>query len=69
MTKVLLVRHAEPIISGESRGAKWPLTEQGRNEASALGARFTKWSPEVIWTSPERRARETAVRHLSICGG
>jgi broad specificity phosphatase PhoE len=60
VTKVLLVRHAEPFISGGTRGADWPLTERGRSEASALGTRLSEWLPAVIWTSPARRARETA---------
>jgi broad specificity phosphatase PhoE len=60
VTKVLLVRHAEPFMSGETPGANWPLTERGRSEASALGTGLSEWPPAVIWTSPVRRARETA---------
>jgi broad specificity phosphatase PhoE len=40
--------------------AEWPLTETGRMDASGLGARLATRLPTVIWTSPERRARETA---------
>jgi broad specificity phosphatase PhoE len=47
-------------MSGETPGAEWPLTEQGRIEARGLGAQFADWPPAVIWTSPEHRARETA---------
>jgi broad specificity phosphatase PhoE len=60
VTKVLLVRHAEPLMSGGSPAAAWPLTEEGRSEARALGTRLADRRPAVIWTSPERRARETA---------
>jgi broad specificity phosphatase PhoE len=60
VTKVLLVRHAEPFMFGETPGAERPLTEKGRNEAIALGIRFAHRPLAVIWTSPERRARETA---------
>jgi broad specificity phosphatase PhoE len=60
VTQVLLVRHAEPFMSGETPGAERPLTEKGRNEARALGTRFANRPLAVIWTSPERRARETA---------
>ena len=47
-------------MSGETPGAEWPLTEKGSREASALGTCFASWPLAVIWTSPERRARETA---------
>jgi broad specificity phosphatase PhoE len=60
VTKVLLVRHAEPLMRGEMPGTEWPLTETGRMDASELGARLATRPPTVIWTSPERRARETA---------
>ncbi len=58
--KVLLVRHSEPLVSEETPGAEWPLTSRGSDEARALGAHLADWRPAVIWTSPERRARETA---------
>jgi hypothetical protein len=60
VTKVLLVRHAEPFMSGETPGAERPLTEKGRNEAIALGTCFADRPLAVIWTSPERSARGTA---------
>jgi broad specificity phosphatase PhoE len=47
-------------MSGTTPGVEWPLTEKGRGEASRLGARVATRRPTVIWTSPERRARETA---------
>jgi broad specificity phosphatase PhoE len=58
--KLLLVRHAEPLMRAEMPGAEWPLTETGRMDANGLGARLATKPPTVIWTSPERRARETA---------
>jgi broad specificity phosphatase PhoE len=61
MTKVLLVRHAQPLLDGDTPGAEWPLTENGKNAAIAFGQRIAGRSPhEVVWTSPERRAIETA---------
>jgi probable phosphoglycerate mutase len=62
VTKVLFVRHAEPFVSGETSGAEWPLTARGSNEARALGTRLAHWPAVAIWTSPERRARETAAQ-------
>ena len=48
-------------MSGDAPGAEWPLTEKGRGDSRALGSRLANRSVEAtIWTSPERRARETA---------
>jgi broad specificity phosphatase PhoE len=45
----------------ETPGAEWPLTEKGRSDACVLGTRLAGRSANtVVWTSPERRARETA---------
>jgi broad specificity phosphatase PhoE len=61
VTQLVLVRHAEPLMAGETPGAEWPLTEKGRNDAGVLGTRLAGRSAStVVWTSPERRARETA---------
>ena len=61
VTQLLLVRHAEPCKSGYTPGAEWPLTDKGRNDATALGANLAgRPSGTIVWTSPERRARETA---------
>ena len=61
VSPVILIRHAEPLVAGETPGARWPLTEQGRNDASVLGTSLAgRSASSVVWTSPERRARETA---------
>ena len=61
VTQLVLVRHAEPLMVGEPPGAEWPLTEKGRSDATVLGTRLAGRSANTaVWTSPERRARETA---------
>ena len=63
MTRLLLLRHAEPLVSGEIPAARWPLSARGLDDAAAVGARLAEGSrPTVVWTSPERKARETAAR-------
>jgi broad specificity phosphatase PhoE len=48
-------------MSGETPGGEWPLTEKGRDDASVLGSVLASRSQSsIVWTSPERRARETA---------
>jgi broad specificity phosphatase PhoE len=61
VTRLILVRHAEPLKSGDTPGVEWPLTEKGRNDARVLGEELAgRSSGAIVWTSPERRARETA---------
>ena len=48
-------------MGGEAPSADCPLTEKGRSDAIALGARLAGRSASaIVWTSPERRASETA---------
>ncbi len=61
MTRVVMVRHAEPLVDAGMPAAEWPLTDQGRENAEALGRRTADGSaPTIVWTSPERKARDTA---------
>jgi len=65
VTPVVLLRHAEPLMVGETPGADWPLTEKGRNDATMLGPSLAGRSASaIVLTSPERRARETAALAL-----
>ena len=59
MPQVVLVRHGQPAIEGEDH-ARWILSDEGREAARIL-------SEDPIWegvgrlfTSPERKAQETA---------
>jgi broad specificity phosphatase PhoE len=61
VTSIVLVRHAEPFMAGEWPTAERPLTEKGRHDASVLGTNLARRSGgTIVWTSPERRAFETA---------
>jgi broad specificity phosphatase PhoE len=58
MPHLYVVRHAEPAITGVLLGqSDPPLSESGRRHAAELlrGTRL-----EIVYTSPLRRARETA---------
>jgi broad specificity phosphatase PhoE len=57
----VLIRHAEPVVTDGMPPAEWPLSDQGRCDARELGSRLADASTAtVVWTSPERKARETA---------
>jgi broad specificity phosphatase PhoE len=61
VTSVVLIRHAEPLLDGGIPTGEWPLTEKGRNDATVLGTTLADRSAgTTVWTSPERRAHETA---------
>ncbi len=57
MPLLYLIRHGEPEITGVMLGQMdIELSAQGRREAAAL----PRLQIEMVWTSPLRRARETA---------
>ncbi len=65
MTDLLLIRHGQATHNLEGRWEGWgetPLTEEGKRQAEALATRMSLWLPPVgiLYTSPLRRARQTA---------
>ena len=61
MTRLVLVRHAQPLVADGTPADQWPLTDQGRYDAGELGRRLADGSATtIVYTSPERKARETA---------
>ena len=63
-TEVLLIRHGQTVwnVQGRPRGhAEVPLDEVGVTQAEAVASHIAaRWSPQVVYHSPLRRARETA---------
>jgi glucosyl-3-phosphoglycerate phosphatase len=67
MAKIFLIRHGEPEIRGVLLGQSDPsLSAFGREQAREVLADLR---PGIVWTSPLRRARETAalVANARIC--
>ncbi len=63
MTRLLLVRHGRSEMNAERRVQGWldsPLDALGRSQAEAVAQRLRLESPEALYTSTLRRARETA---------
>jgi broad specificity phosphatase PhoE len=64
-TRFLLVRHGETELNREGRwqggGSNPPLNEKGRLQARELARRLAGRPVAALYTSPQRRARETAV--------
>jgi probable phosphoglycerate mutase len=59
VTEVWLVRHAD-CYEGMSEGADPQLSPLGRKQAELLAKRVRKLEPAAIYSSPYRRALETA---------
>ena len=58
---LLLIRHAEPVRIVEAEGpADPPLADRGREQAERLAAWLHDEPLDDIWSSPMRRAMETA---------
>jgi broad specificity phosphatase PhoE len=61
VTSVFLIRHAEPLPGARTAADQQPLSDKGRSDASELGRRLAGRNlSRTVWTSPERRAFETA---------
>jgi probable phosphoglycerate mutase len=59
VTEIWLVRHAD-CYEDMSDGADPPLSALGRKQAELLGKRIGKLKHEAVYSSPYRRALETA---------
>ncbi|HEY6065130.1 MAG TPA: histidine phosphatase family protein [Thermoanaerobaculia bacterium] len=62
-TRISLVRHGATVVGGEDRFAgetDVPLSETGREQARALGARLAAERLDAVYASPLGRAVETA---------
>jgi len=63
VTRLLLVRHGRSEMNAQRRVQGWldsPLDEVGRAQARAVANRLRREQPMILYTSPLRRARETA---------
>ena len=61
--RLLLVRHAESVGNHELRlqgRAEFPLTDRGRRQADALAAALAEAPVRAVYSSPIRRALDTA---------
>lgn len=60
-TRVVLVRHAESVVAEGTPPTQQPLTDQGRHDSTLVGGRlFNGSTATAVWTSPQRKACETA---------
>jgi len=60
MKQLILIKHSLPEIVEEVPAREWELSEKGRVRAELLADRLRQYQPEVIISSTEIKARQTA---------
>ena len=60
MRKLILIKHAAPLVVPGTPPDKWKLSDKGRESIPALAAAVRAHAPAVIVASEEPKARETA---------
>jgi broad specificity phosphatase PhoE len=60
MKLLILVKHSLPEIVEALPARKWTLSEDGRSRARKLAERLLPYKPDIIVSSVEPKARETA---------
>ncbi|EEX10156.1 phosphoglycerate mutase family protein [Ruegeria lacuscaerulensis ITI-1157] len=60
MSVLLVITHPEVTVDPDIPVVDWPLHEQGRHRARTFAASDAMADVSQIWTSAERKARETA---------
>jgi broad specificity phosphatase PhoE len=59
MQKLILIKHASPLVIPGTPSEKWNLSEKGRESCVPLAEAVREFSPAAIVTSEEPKARET----------
>ena len=60
MNQLILVKHSLPEIDENVPAREWRLSEEGRVRAKLLADRLRPYQPEVVVSSVEPKARQTA---------
>lgn len=60
MTRLILVKHSTPAINASVPAREWTLSAEGQARARRLAGLLSQHQPEVIVSSVEPKAQETA---------
>ena len=60
MNKLILVKHSLPEILPEMPASEWHLSAEGRQRCQVLADELTGHAPDLIFSSQEPKAQETA---------
>ena len=64
--RLILVRHAEPLVDPDVPASAWRLSPDGRAAAVEIGRRLAPHRPGACFASPEPKATETASAIASV---
>lgn len=60
MRKLVLIKHAMPILQSEVASSEWQLSDEGRQKATELASYLKEYKTNTIYSSTEPKAIETA---------
>ena len=69
MPKLLLIKHAKPLVDPTVPSHEWGLSDEGRSQCAALADRLRPHATTLIFSSDEPKAVETAellAKHLNV---
>ncbi len=58
--QLILVRHSLPEITNDVPALQWKLSEEGKARVERMVERLITYRPEILFSSPEPKAVETA---------
>jgi broad specificity phosphatase PhoE len=59
MPKLILIKHAKPVVTPDLPPEEWSLSDEGRRQAAALAERLRAYGPAAVVCSKETKASET----------
>src|SRR4051812_23072929 len=68
MRKLLLVKHAPPLVDESAPSDRWSLSDRGRELCAPLAEALRPYAPARIVTSVEPKAAETGERVAALLG-
>ncbi len=68
MRKLILIKHAAPVVAPGVPPERWVLSEQGRERCGPLADAVRPYAPAVVVTSTEPKAAETGAAVAGLIG-
>jgi broad specificity phosphatase PhoE len=68
MRKLILIKHASPLVIPVTPPEQWKLSDKGRESCAALAEALREHEPAIIISSEEPKAQETAQLAASRLG-
>lgn len=66
MTKLILIKHAKPLIMPDTPAKSWLLSEEGQKDTQDFALALKMYEPHQIFSSPEPKAMETALTLTTV---